>query len=329
MSEGIFLSLVLTGRNDNYGGDFRSRLQKSVSNSFNQLTSHKVKSEIIFVNYNPVDNDPIEQFIDWPQTNEFVSVRIITVPNSAHQELVKMGERKDVPVMEYLGKNAGIRRAKGEFILSMNPDIILPAKLLPEIMRVRKGAFYRTDRVDFSGDYFGDHKFSAVYLKGQDYPLSQLSEITGLRFKNAILNKWRTFTPSIKGVLNMLSIPVYYNNIENRIHCNVSGDFMLMHRDHWHGLEAHNENTPISLHVDALMVVQAFASGLKEVVFDSPIFHQEHARRYDAKTENPAFLQAFEMFCSEAKEMLAKKDAKKYNGQDWGLYKFDLPELNP
>ena len=121
------------------------------------------------------------------------------------------------------------------------------------------------------------------------YPISSLDELDVLRRENRKVNRWRSFTPKIAWLLNLISSPVFYNSAEYKLHCNVSGDFMLMHRDAWQLVRAHHENRPIALHVDALMVVQAATMGLKEVVFDSPIFHQEHERRFDAKAENQLF----------------------------------------
>lgn len=323
------ISLVLTGRNDNYGGDFRSRLQNCISNAFDQLSKAQVSSEIIFVNYNPLSEPSIETFIDWPSSSELVRIRIITITPEHHKELVKVGGRKDVPVMEYLGKNAGIRRAQGEFILSMNPDIILPSKIVAEFKSLKKERYYRTDRVDYSGDIHGSHELKRVFLKGQDYPISSLDELPSLRKENRKLNRWRSFTPRIEWFLNLMSSPVYYNSAEYNFHCNVSGDFMLMHRENWEALRAHHEDRPIALHVDALMVIQAAMSGLKEHVFDSPIFHQEHERRFDAKTDNPTFKEAFDFFVAESKKMMDAGKPEIYNGTEWGSITFNLPEINP
>ena len=323
-----YLTLVLTGRNDNYGGDFRSRLQRCLSNAYVRLMEAGIEAEIIFVNYNPVpENEPIESFIEWPVSNAKLTVRIITVPGEIHKSLIKSGMRKDVPVLEYLGKNAGIRRAKGEFILSMNPDIILTKKLVRELKSLQKKRYYRADRIDFQGDISANHQFSRVFLKGHDFPITALKELRGLRFKNYLDNAWKCFTPQISGLLNRFSKTVYYNQTTHCFHCNVSGDFMLMHRDYWIELEAHNEMTFISLHVDSLIVVQAAQLGLAERVLKSPIYHQEHERRYDATEKNPIFETAFRFFEEQSVRMIEQQKPKKYNGEHWGLAKFELPEI--
>lgn len=323
-----YLSLVLTGRNDNYGGDFRSRLQHCITNAFQQLSAAEIASEIIFVNYNPTDeNEPIERFINWPKSTAMVSLRIITVPDYIHQQLVADGTRKNVPVLEYMGKNAGIRRATGEFILSMNPDIILTEDVVKELKQLRKDSYYRADRIDFNGNLNGEHELKRVFLKGHDFPITTLDELAGLRFRNYRENAWKCFTPQISGLLNRFSKPVYYEHTANRYHCNVSGDFMLMHRSRWMQLHAHHEHTVLALHVDSLMVVQAASSGLKEKVLKNPIFHQEHERRYDATQENPQYKRAYDHFEQQSKIMLNNQAAEIYNDNQWGLSNFELPEL--
>ena len=111
-----------------------------------------------------------------------------------------------------------------------------------------------------------------------------------------------------------------------KYHCNVSGDFMLMHHMHWNKLKGHNEQSFISLHTDALMVIQAATLGLKEKVLSSPIYHREHLRRYDANDENPIYREAYLFFQEQAQKMITEKQPVIYNDEDWGLIKFDLKE---
>jgi GT2 family glycosyltransferase len=324
-----YLSLVLTGRNDNYGGDFQSRLQNCVTNAFEQLSKAGISSEIIFVNYNPTDdNEPIERFIDWPKSTVDVSIRIITVPNLAHKKLVADGTRKNVPVLEYMGKNAGIRRARGEFILSMNPDIILPFDLVKKLGQLSRDKYYRADRVDFEGNLQSNHRLLRLYVTGHDYSITSRKQIAYFRAKNFLINQWKLFTPKISSLLNRFSVTVYYDNRECRHHCNVSGDFFLMHRDNWHAFHGHAECNFIALHVDSLMVIQAVHSGLKEHIFNAPIFHQEHTRRYDASLPDPQFINAWNNYQQEAKKMEEAQKSTIYNDWSWGLYNFELPELN-
>jgi len=104
------LSVVMVGRNDDYGGDFRERLERSVATLHMHLLRSAVPSEIIFVNYNPLSAPDTADFICWPTSTEKVAVNVLTVPGTVHRKLVSDGTRRDVPVLEYVAKNAGIPR---------------------------------------------------------------------------------------------------------------------------------------------------------------------------------------------------------------------------
>ncbi len=332
----LFLSIVVTGRNDNYGGDFRERLQRCVVWTHKQLTVHKMLSEIIFVNYNPLPEPAIEGFINWPSSNEFVKMSIITVPASVHSTLVSEGKRKNVPLLEYPAKNAGIRRAKGEYILSINPDIIIPSEIFEIIKSAKKDSYYRVNRFDFRTGKAGTDldeikkNITKIWLKDFSFSRTPSAVSEGEFLKVVALQKIYfmkyNFMLFISPLLRLIWKVSYHPKAEMKYHCNVSGDFMLMHRDNWNKLKGYNEQSFISLHTDALMVIQAAALGLKETVLPFPIYHQEHERRYDANDENPEYRKAYLTFQSEAQKMLAEKKPAVYNNEDWGLNKFDLEE---
>jgi hypothetical protein len=101
---------------------------------------------------------------------------------------------------------------------------------------------------------------------------------------------------------------------------------MLMHRNSWFNLKGYNEQSYIALHTDALMVIQAATSGLKEIIIKDPIYHQEHERRYDSNKSNPEYQNAYLFFQREAQNMLLEKKCKLFNNDDWGLNKFNLEE---
>lgn len=334
-----YLSLVMVGRNDNYGGDFKTRLQYCIAQAYKELNEAKLTAEIIFVNYNPTtENKPIEEFINWPQSTAYVTTRIITVPHTIHQQMVADGTRKNVPVLEYVAKNVGIRRANGTYILAMNPDIILTPQVVNQLKTLQENCFYRVDRVDFERLHENQTptmqvmaaKAMKCYLKGFQYKMNGYSfaKLQMLRW----FNRFKLFFHLrimywFRYAFLLIGWKPNPHNAEFRYHCNVSGDFMLMHRSQWFRLHANPENTFMSLHTDALMVVMAASSGLQEKILDHPIFHQDHARRYDAAQEaNFEYRKVYLDFQSQAQEMIAKNQPIIYNDNQWGLYNETLPE---
>lgn len=127
------LSIVCAGRNDGHCGDFISRMNYS-------LASLPSDAEIIMVEWNPPPGPSLASKV----TRH--GVRVITVPQDLHNQ---MHGSEVLPFFEYRAKNVGIRRAHGEIILSMNPDILLTAEMRERLTQpFDPGTFYQTNRHD-------------------------------------------------------------------------------------------------------------------------------------------------------------------------------------
>lgn len=340
-----YLSIVLAGRNDNYGGDFEERFSLCVQWLCKMLGKHRINCELLIVNYNPVADRPsLEKLIPTDFNREYVSIRLITVSNEVHQSILSRRIFQPLPFLEYMAKNTGISRAKGEFILVMNPDIIIhPAvfKIIAEKQLV-SGKFYRVDRYDY-------HKPAAINLQQEEKVITQL---TGLSFKmhvegrsvdfafknffalrvyrklNTWYNKWKIYINYYKSVFNPWYYPRFLLQPELMWHCNASGDFMLMHRNDWHTLNGYSEQNYLPLHVDALLVVKAGAAGIYQQTFLQPVFHQEHERRYEHQNRNAEMNRAYDNYYNAANDMMRHSWQSIYyiKNENWGLSNLQLPE---
>jgi hypothetical protein len=331
------ISFVFVGRNDNYGGDFKQRLQTCVTTLYNQLVTYNTSAEIIFVNYNPLPTPIITDFIEWPKSTHLITVKIITVSPEEHQKFVDASNVDDVPVLEYPAKNAGIRRANGEYIVAMNPDIVIDDLFFETFPWFNKNHYYRVNRIDYQlhndeeihGDVlnFAKNNCTKVWVKAISKSVKR-GPISTFKFRYIVLqSKIEIFRYQVLRSLNFLWSEKLHAKAENRYHCNVSGDFMLMHRLNWDVLLGYHEKAKLALHIDSLMVVQAASFGLKEVILPFPIYHQEHERRYDATTENLKYREAYMDFQNQAQEMLQKKQPKIYNSENWGFSSVSLEEI--
>lgn len=324
------ISIVLVGRNDNYGGDFAARLQHSVAHTLSGIEKFGIHAELLFVNYNPLEEPPVSTFIDWKTTTARTPVRIITVPNAVHTQVLSIHSCKPLPVLEYIAKNAGIKRATGEYILCMNPDVLLPDEVFKTMQSLKSDCYYIADRIDFL-DYENNKPahLSRIHLTGHVLPYTKHSafNLALTRFKNKLLCTWKFNSVNFKKLFDFLEWKVYYNNIEYKLHGNAAGDCMLMHKSKWQLLRGYNEHTFLPLHVDSIMVVQAAAAGLCEKVFSEPVLHREHERRFTSNTDNADEKMAYEYFQTEAKRLLHANKNYSYNREDWGLANFTLPEI--
>jgi hypothetical protein len=81
-------------------------------------------------------------------------VRIIEVP---HEEHCRLEYSDRLPLYQMIGKNVGIRRARGEYVVATNIDILFSDELMRFIAsrRLQHGFVYRVDRVDVPAELDG------------------------------------------------------------------------------------------------------------------------------------------------------------------------------
>lgn len=335
-SNQFHLSFVIAGRNDNYGGNFKIRLEQCIQRLYRQLNQFNIKSELIFVNYNPLPLPIIEDFINWPMSSEIVQVKIIHVPNEQHIHFIDENTVAEVPMIEYLAKNVGIRRARGEYIACINPDIIFPDEFIHDLRNLKSDYYYRANRMDFLQiqEDFDDHQLFqfakqniiAIWMKGMVFKFSPRPASKWFVVKFQFLRKFFILKYEFVRFFNFLwSHPLHFK-AENRFHCNVSGDFICMTKSNFMKLRGYFEKAPIALHIDALFVVQVATFGLKEKIVDFPIYHQDHERRYTSDRKNDIEDKAYDFFQKESEEMVFTRQSKLYNIDNWGLKGVELYE---
>ena len=146
-----YLSVVVTTRNDNHGGNPLGRFQAFVNCLSAQCRRVGVPTELIVVEWNPpADHPPLREVLKWPG-DPLLEIRIVQVPADLHLTL-ECADR--LPLFQMIAKNVGIRRARGEFVLSTNIDILLSNALMDAIAarNLQAGVMYRVDRHDVSAD---------------------------------------------------------------------------------------------------------------------------------------------------------------------------------
>src|SRR5437867_4222145 len=146
------LSIVVTGRNDNWGGDFNDRFFATLAFNHARLAERGVSFELIFVEWNPVADRPLlavllgRQFPD----QSFV-IRRFVAATQYHQAFA---QNPKIAFFEYIPKNAGIRRAHAPLILVTNADVFLGRQVIDAIASsaLKAGTLYRAARYDIRAD---------------------------------------------------------------------------------------------------------------------------------------------------------------------------------
>ena len=139
-----YLSIVMASRNDNHGGDLNERTQNCISSLSEQAGRFGLSVEIVMVEWNPPKDRPeLKTVIDGCGLN----IRYIIVPHEIHS---RYGQHKRFPLYQMIAKNAGIRRARGQFVLATNVDILFSDEIIEYLSRhdLHKGLLYRAYRYD-------------------------------------------------------------------------------------------------------------------------------------------------------------------------------------
>lgn len=147
-----YLSVVVATRNDDHGGDPLKRLQALVNTFAAQCRLTGLSAELIVVEWNPPpERKHVSELLRVPADIP-LPVRFVEVPHTVHNRLL----HSDVlPLFQMIAKNVGIRRARGEYVLATNIDIILSTPLV-ELLAARTlqpRRLYRVDRHDIQSDF--------------------------------------------------------------------------------------------------------------------------------------------------------------------------------
>ena len=143
-----YLSLVVTARNDDHGGNLLGRMQAFVSGWIEQARRYRIPSELIIVEWNPPAGRPgLIDALQWPDDLGWCEVRFVEVPPEIH---ARYDHGKALPLYQMIAKNVGIRRARGRFVLATNIDILVSSELAEFLSKqlLDGDRMYRIDRHD-------------------------------------------------------------------------------------------------------------------------------------------------------------------------------------
>src|SRR5581483_4677259 len=123
-----YLSVIVTARNDDHGGNLLGRMQLFVSGWIEQARRYRLPSELIIVEWNPpAGRPPLRDVLRWPADFGPCDVRFVEVPAELHQ---RYQHAEALPLYQMIAKSAGSRRARGRFLLATNIDILFSAELM-------------------------------------------------------------------------------------------------------------------------------------------------------------------------------------------------------
>ena len=318
MGDSPYISFVVVARNDNYGGDFLHRINVFVKVLLTLCEKYKLPSELIIVEWNPPeDRARLKDAISWPDIQrKHCQIRIIEVPNEIHKKLPNPNK---LPLFEYIGKNVGVRRGNGEYILSTNPDVIFSEEVIKFLAERKLSAkcFYRIDRYDVKSPV----PFDIPVEKQLKYCVKNIVRVLGYWdcYDNKLNEKFNLYR-SLRALAGHLKRKLLFYPFAPP-HRNASGDFFVMHRDHWEALKGYPEFKGLPHHIDSYMVNMALFYGVRQVILGSPlrIYHMDHGRPEGGKPWLPELRSNYQRMMKERQPIII-------NEEIWALGRHELPE---
>ena len=297
-----YISAVITGRNDGYGENFLLRVNTFIKSLDHQVRNYPDLFEIVLVEWNPPsDTLGMAEVVYKPKNLE---LRIITVPKEVHDTY-----NSPTPMLEYAAKNVGLHRARGEFVLTTNPDIIFTQELIDEFARyeLQTDTVYRTDRYDYRGEGISELEPSQYVEFARNKVFS--GNITVGRLSREV----------------MISSPCPLNDLpksvitEDIVHTNACGDFIMTAIANYFKVDGMEEAGTYKYHLDSFSLCKLMGIGLRHHVFLSPqcIFHMDHSRNPIKESWNFAYA-----------DKLIKGEEKLAPQEQWGLKGIELTEVN-
>lgn len=352
-SSAPYLSVVAASRNDDHGGDPLRRTQIFINCFAQQCEKHRLPAELILVDWNPVPDRPgLAAVLQLPPESSFCTARVITVPAALHRRF-KYAE--NLPFLQMIAKNAGIRRARGQFVLATNIDIIFSNELMQFISQQTLDPLktYRVDRHDIQAGLSLALSLEATLEYAWSHPIRQhrrLGPPPLLKHLYGDLTHRRNIVAD-PGICRQAGGFIAENEggtwhlTANRtapmahLHTNACGDFKLISKEGWDEIRGYPEFAAYSFNVDSMGLVAAHYAGFVEVTLLPPCvcFHIEHSLGSGWTPEGAAKLFArlrrsgvlspeWPVLMPLVEKMRREQRALEFNHGGWGLADFDLPE---
>ena len=232
-----YLSIIVTGRNDDFGGDFNGRFFRAVRFNHEQLTAAGVAHEFVFVEWRPIPQRPYLATLLRAEFPELGPGRLRSyVVDGAFHDAISLNPR--LQFQEFVAKNVGVRRARGRFLLTTNTDIYFSRGVIARLAdgTLDRGILYRAARHDLKSN----------------------SDVSALDWN--VLEDERNWE-----MVNRIKPPLFTN---------ASGDFLLLDRDGYHRLRGFNEvYRTAKIHIDGNFCVKALSSGMTPTDIGEPVYH--------------------------------------------------------
>lgn len=276
---------------------------------------HKLNSELIIVEWNPIKPGEFCKKAIIKKQSGFLTITWIEVPSKIHQQLPNS---KKISIFEFIAKNIGIRRSHGKYILSTNPDILFSDSLIRYLAHttLSPNYFYRIDRSDVQG--YIPYKLSIKKRLGycSKHIMRQHAFYGSVKPQNqGILHFW-TRRQETRKLIEQYWSEEGFVAYPDGLHRNAAGDFFLMEKSNWFKLRGYAELYTHS-HIDSILCWQAATFNLQQDILPDhlKLYHIDHDRKHRAafpQTNWRIWWKKFQEFQTLTKPLVI-------NNKNWGL----------
>lgn len=279
-----YLSIVVASRNDAHGGNMLKRMRLFVDGLIKQCNRFNMPVELVVVEWNPPDGSPLlKDVLPRPGSSDKLTLRYIQVPACVHN---RYRRAKEIPLFQMIAKNVGIRRARGEFILCTNVDILFSDAVFAVFAQrnFRKDTYYRANRLDVPDGIDDAWDLDQQLDWCSKNVLTRLGR--DMRFRHINLEQFGLNEKSFfkKWLFDKMAIGMtFFWPPEKKAYYQIDsfacGDFTLMARDAWLHIKGYLELDFYSIHIDTLGLIFARALGYQQHVFPRHVctYHVHHS----------------------------------------------------
>jgi hypothetical protein len=295
------ISVILYGRNDNYGFN----LPKRTANGLNCMAEalDDDDDEILFVDYNTPGHLPtLPEFIWDTLTGKALRLlKVIRISPESHQ--IIRGD-SPLPILENVSRNAAIVRSNpaNHWMLSTNPDVILILasrwNSLNELLKNRPDSFYEMPRFDVP---------ESVWAQ---------TVRTDPRLTRNVLREW----VASNGAAVAETVPD--PRFQRALLFDAPGDFQLAPREYFFRLHGFDESMNRYLHSDSNLAKRMWllnGQRTDHLLGDLWVVHQDHYLSGEW-AKNAASIAPNDYI-----KKVLHQDAIEANGPKWGMQSVSLP----
>ena len=242
------ISAVIVSRNDGYGGHLNERATYCFNSAIDTY------DEVIYVDWNSPTHSLLYDIRDNIQFKGNFK-HIVISPVARLKPILRPNAQK---CCEVLGRNIGLRRATGDYLVSTNIDIIHPKRdqLEETIAQLDIRSFYTISRRHTDWDII-------KAFHNDEIPFSEWKSLREYLITNSEERHFEETT--VSG--------------DNYSIINCCGDYQIAFREIWNEIRGFEEALIYSLYADTNVQKKALMHGFGlKAIYNPALFHIEHGR---------------------------------------------------